>query len=157
MQLVAYKEPKETAVHAPTLNPAAHATLAAWHEMLATHNFDGLGEIMADDVVFRSPVAHTPYPGRAAIVLVLITVNQVFRDFRYHRSFVSEDGCSVVLEFSAHVDGKQLKGIDMIRFDERGKIAEFEVMIRPLSGLQALGAAMGARLSSQKQVLTGSH
>ncbi len=101
------------------------------------------------------PVAHLPYPGRAAIVLVLTTVNQVFQEFRYHRSFVSEDGHSVVLEFSAQVDGKQLKGIDMIRFDAQGKIAEFEVMIRPLSGLQALGAAMGARLASQKQVLTG--
>jgi hypothetical protein len=142
-------------MNAAALIPNARPTLAAWHEMLATHAFERLGDIMADDVVFRSPVAHTPYPGRAAIVLVLTTVNQVFREFRYHRSFVSEDGHSVVLEFSAHVDGKELKGIDMIRFDAAGKIAEFEVMIRPLSGLQALGAAMGARLASQKQVLAG--
>ncbi|WER49754.1 nuclear transport factor 2 family protein [Cupriavidus sp. WKF15] len=142
-------------MNTPALIPNALPTLAAWHEMLATHAFERLGDIMADDVVFRSPVAHTPYPGRDAIVLVLTTVNQVFQDFRYYRSFVSEDGHSVVLEFSANVDGKQLKGIDMIRFDAAGKIAEFEVMIRPLSGLQALGAAMGARLASQKQVLTG--
>lgn len=138
-----------------SLIPAAQPSLAAWHEMIATHSMAGLDAIVADEVVFRSPVAHTPYPGRAAIALVLTTVNEVFRDFRYHRSFVSEDGHSIVLEFSASVDGKALKGIDMIRFDDQGKIVEFEVMVRPRTGLDALGAAMAARLASQKDVLTG--
>jgi len=138
-----------------SLAPAAAQSLDTWHTMIATHNMDALDSIVADDVVFRSPVAHTPYPGRAAIGLVLATVNQVFEDFRYHRSFVGDDGHSVVLEFSAHIDGKALKGIDMIRFDAAGRIAEFEVMVRPLSGLQALGAAMGARLGDQKHVLRG--
>ncbi|AMR80468.1 nuclear transport factor 2 family protein [Cupriavidus nantongensis] len=137
------------------LLPAAQASLDAWHQMIATHSMAGLDAIVADDVVFRSPVAHTPYPGRAAIALVLTTVNQVFQDFRYHRSFVSGDGHSVVLEFSASVDGKALKGIDMIRFDDAGRIAEFEVMVRPRSGLEALAAAMAARLASQKHLLTG--
>ena len=54
-----------------------------------------------------------------------------------------------MLEFSARVGDKQLKGIDLVRFDEDGKIVEFEVMVRPLSGLQALGAAMGARLAEK--------
>ncbi len=138
-----------------SLIPAAQRSLEIWHEMIATHTMDRLDGIVADDVVFRSPVAHTPYPGRAAIALVLTTVNEVFQDFRYHRSFVSDDGHSVVLEFSANVDGKALKGIDMIRFDAAGKIAEFEVMVRPKSGLEALGAAMAARLASRKDVLTG--
>ena len=138
-----------------SLIPAAQPSLAAWHEMIATHSMAGLDAIVADEVVFRSPVAHKPYPGRAAIALVLTTVNEVFRDFRYHRSFVSEDGHSIVLEFSASVDGKALKGIDMIRFDDQGKIVEFEVMVRPRTGLDALGAAMAARLASQKDVLTG--
>jgi hypothetical protein len=137
------------------LIPAAQASLEAWHQMLANGSMAGLDAIVADEVVFRSPVAHTSYPGRAAIGLVLTTVNQVFQDFRYHRSFVSEDGHSVVLEFSAAVDGKALKGIDMIRFDDAGRIAEFEVMVRPRSGLEALAAAMGARLASQRDVLTG--
>lgn len=138
-----------------SLIPAAQRSLDLWHEMLATHSMARLDSIVADEVVFRSPVAHTPYPGRAAIALVLTTVNEVFQDFRYHRRFVSEDGHSVVLEFSANVDGKALKGIDMIRFDDAGKIAEFEVMVRPKSGLEALGAAMAARLASRKDVLTG--
>jgi hypothetical protein len=55
---------------------------------------------------------------------------------------------SVVLEFSAAVGDKSLKGIDMIRFDEEGKIVDFEVMIRPFNALQALGAEMGARLAA---------
>ncbi len=73
---------------------------------------------------------------------------QVFKDFTYHRTLVSDDGLNVVLEFSATVGDKQLKGIDMIRFDEDGKIVDFEVMVRPMSGLQALGAEMGARLAA---------
>ncbi|MGO4331900.1 nuclear transport factor 2 family protein [Cupriavidus sp. 2TAF22] len=123
--------------------------------MIATHSMAELDSIVADDVVFHSPVAHTPYPGRVALRMVLETVNQVFQDFRYHRCFVSDDGHSVVLEFSAKVDGKSVKAIDMIRFNADGKIDDFEVMVRPKSGLDALAAAMGARLASQKAALQG--
>jgi len=142
-------------MHTVGLSPAAAQTLASWHDLLARNAMEELDPLLSDRIVFRSPVAHTPYPGRAAIKLVLKTVNTVFRNFTYHRSFATEDGLGVVLEFSAEVDGKALKGIDMLRFDQAGKIEEFEVMIRPISGLQALGAAMGAKLESQKQVLAG--
>ena len=136
-----------------TLNPAAQATLDAWHVMVDNGNMDDLDGLFADEVVFRSPVAHTPYPGRTATTLVLRTVNTVFEDFRYHRSFATDDGASVVLEFSANVSGKALKGIDMIRFNADGKIVEFEVMVRPATGLQALGAAMGAKLGDKVGLL----
>ncbi|MPQ72114.1 nuclear transport factor 2 family protein, partial [Pseudomonas sp. MWU12-2323] len=76
----------------------------------------------------------------------LNTVFNVFEDFKYHRELATADGLNVVLEFSAKVGAKELKGIDMIRFDESGKIVEFEVMVRPLSGLQALGEEVGWRL-----------
>jgi len=135
------------------LSPAAAQTLATWHDLLARNAMEELDPLLSDRIVFRSPVAHTPYPGRAAIKLVLKTVNTVFQNFTYHRSFATADGLGVVLEFSAEVDGKALKGIDMLRFDQAGKIEEFEVMVRPMSGLQALGAAMGAKLESQKHVL----
>lgn len=82
-------------------------------------------------VVFRSPVARTSCPGKQAIERVLGTVGNLFASFTCHRQFVREDGLSVVLEFSAEVAGKALKGIDMIRFDGEGKIVEFEVMVRP--------------------------
>ena len=71
----------------------------------------------------------------------------MFVDFAYHRELASADGLNVVLEFSAKVGERELKGIDMIRFDEAGKIVEFEVMVRPMSGLQALGDEMGRRLA----------
>jgi len=70
----------------------------------------------------------------------------VFEDFEYQRELATDDGLSAVLEFSARVGDKQLKGIDLIRFDADGRIVDFEVMIRPLSGLQALGDEMGRRV-----------
>ena len=132
----------------PTLKPQAAASLALWHEMVAEHDLARLPSILRDDAVFRSPMAFKPYASAAAVNLILTTVVQVFKDFTYHRTLVSDDGLNVVLEFSARVKDKQLKGIDMIRFDEDGKIVDFEVMVRPMSGLQALGAEMGARLAA---------
>lgn len=132
----------------PSLNAAAAQTLARWHQMLADKDFSALPELLHPDALFRSPVAHKPYPGAKAVHLILSTVIQVFENFAYHRELVSEDGMSVVLEFSAVVDEKALKGIDLIRFDEQGKIVEFEVMVRPLTGLQALGAQMRSRLEA---------
>ncbi len=132
----------------PRLQPAVAASLALWHDMVAQKDMARLPSILRDDAVFRSPMAHSPYASAAAVNLILTTVMQVFEAFAYHRTLVSDDGQSVVLEFSARVGDKQLKGIDMIRFDEHGKIADFEVMVRPMSGLQALGAEMGARLAA---------
>ena len=132
----------------PTLKPQVAASLALWHEMVAGQDLARLPSILRDDAVFRSPMAFKPYASAAAVNLILSTVLQVFKDFTYHRTLVSDDGLNVVLEFSASVGDKQLKGIDMIRFDEDGKIVDFEVMVRPMSGLQALGAEMGARLAA---------
>ena len=129
--------------------PAAVAkSLAVWHDILSRNAMEELDPILADEIVFRSPVAFTPYPGRAAIKLILKTVNTVFSDFEYHRTFFSEDGLSVTLEFSAKVGDKQLKGIDMIRIDDDGRIVDFEVMVRPKSGLEALATQMAERLAA---------
>jgi SnoaL-like domain len=137
------------------LPETAQRTLAAWHDLVERNAMEELDPLLSDHVVFRSPVAHTPYPGKPAIKLILETVNAVFEDFRYHRAFASDDGRSVVLEFSAAVNGKALKGIDMLRLDAHGKIEEFEVMVRPMSGLQALAAEMGARLAAFNATLAG--
>jgi 2,4-dienoyl-CoA reductase (NADPH2) len=71
----------------------------------------------------------------------------VFDDFVYHRELAGADGTSVMLEFSAKVNGKALKGIDLIQFDAQGLIVDFEVMVRPMSGLQALADEMGKRMA----------
>ncbi|MEJ2871936.1 nuclear transport factor 2 family protein [Actinomycetospora sp. OC33-EN08] len=122
-------------------------TLERWHDMVARRDLTELPEIVHPDAVFRSPVAHTPYPTRDAVVLALRTVLTVFEDFRYHRTFA--DGHDAVLEFSARVNGKDLRGVDLVHVDDDGLITEFEVMVRPLSGLQALGEEMGRRIGAQ--------
>ncbi|MFZ6744856.1 nuclear transport factor 2 family protein [Undibacterium sp. JH2W] len=128
--------------------PTAVATsLQTWHAMIANKDLSALPSIVHADAVFRSPMAHQPYASAQAVVLILSTVVQVFENFTYHRELSSDDGLNVVLEFSANVGDKQLKGIDMIRFDADGKIVDFEVMVRPMSGLQALGQEMGTRLA----------
>ena len=126
--------------------PAVAATLAAWHRMIASGDLAGLPALLHPEAVFRSPMAFKPYPGAATVALILNTVSGVFEGFAYHRELASDDGLSAVLEFSAEVNGKQLKGIDLIRFDTEGRITDFEVMVRPLSGLQALGEQMGQRI-----------
>lgn len=145
-------------MESPTLNlhPAVARSLAAWHTMLAGRDLQGLPGILHPDAMFRSPMAFPPYRSAKAVALVLNTVLQVFEDFEYHRELASADGLSVVLEFSARVGDKQLKGIDLVRFDEQGLIVEFEVMVRPLNGLQALGEEMGRRLSQHLPAFKGS-
>jgi hypothetical protein len=128
-------------------------TLEIWHDILERNAMEELDPILSDNIVFRSPVAFSAYPGRAAIKLVLKNVNTVFEDFKYHRSFFTQDHRSAVLEFSARVGDKRLKGVDILRFDHEGKIEEFEVMVRPLSGLSALAQQMGEKLAPYKDVL----
>jgi hypothetical protein len=128
-----------------SLSPAAQKSLAKWHAMIAKDDLSDLPSIVAEKAIFRSPIAFPPYPTRDVVCLVLRTAASVFEDFVYHREFVAGPN-DVVLEFSARVGDKKLKGVDIIRFDETGRIAEFEVMVRPANALMALGQAMGARI-----------
>lgn len=121
-------------------------SIARWHEMLANRDMSILNELLADDIVFRSPVAFNPYPGKPVVFFILSNVIQIFENFTYHREFYTEDGLNVVLEFSANIGDKKLKGIDMIRFNEEGQMVDFEVMIRPKSGIEALATLMGQRM-----------
>jgi SnoaL-like domain len=97
--------------------------------------------LLAEDVVFRSPAVFKPYEGRMSTMIILRSVLRVAEDFRYTRSFSSDDGH--VLVFEATVDGKGVEGADFLRIDEAGLIDDFRVMMRPLSGLQAVVARMG--------------
>ena len=129
------------------LPTAVAESLQKWHAMVAAGDLGELGALLHPKAVFRSPMAHTPYPSAQVVQLILSTVVKVFQDFTYHRQLASADGLNVVLEFSAKVSGKELKGIDLIQFNELGQIVDFEVMVRPMSGLQALGDEMGKRLA----------
>ncbi|HEY2221154.1 nuclear transport factor 2 family protein [Actinomycetospora sp.] len=131
------------------LTPEAATSLARWHEMIAAGDLSGLTEIVHPDAVFSSPVAHTPYRSGDAVVLAVSTAFAVFSDFTYHRTFVADGGRDVVLEFRARVGDRDVHGIDMIAFDDDGLIVAVEVMVRPASGLQALGKEMGERIGKQ--------
>ena len=125
------------------LSSSAAASLAKWHDMIARADLSDLEQIVAENAVFRSPVANTPYPGKKVVCIVLRGAMQVFQDFSYHRELY-DDANSVCLEFAARVGDKELKGIDLVKFGADGRIVAFEVMVRPLTGVMALGEAMKA-------------
>ena len=102
--------------------------------------------LLAEDVVFRSPVVYTPYEGREAVGHLLRFVAQTFEDFRYVRQIA--DGNDHLLEFVARVDDKEVNGIDLIHVGDDGLIDDFTVMVRPMSGMHALAASMKAKLEA---------
>lgn len=101
--------------------------------------------LLADNVVFTSPVAFKPYPGKPITAAILRGVLRVFEDFRYIREIADPGGRDHALVFEATVAGKRLTGCDFLHFDENGKIDDFMVMVRPLSAASALAEAMGAQ------------
>lgn len=98
--------------------------------------------LLSDDVVFTSPVAFKPYPGKPITAAILRAVMRVFSDFRYVREIADPSGRDHALIFEASVDGKRLSGCDFLHVDDDGKIDDFVVMVRPLSAATALAAAM---------------
>ncbi|MFJ3903033.1 nuclear transport factor 2 family protein [Streptomyces sp. NPDC090025] len=101
--------------------------------------------LLAENVVFTSPVAFKPYPGKPITAAILRAVMRVFEDFRYERELDGADGRDHALVFSATVGGKRIQGCDFLHVDEDGLIDDFMVMVRPLSAAQALAEAMGAQ------------
>ena len=109
-------------------------------------DFSAVDELFTEDVTFRSPVVYKPYEGRDALRMLLSAVVQVFENFRYTDQV--EDGDVAALMFRAEVKGRELDGIDILRFGEDGLISELMVMVRPMSGMNALAEEMRARLES---------
>ncbi|MFP8963080.1 nuclear transport factor 2 family protein [Streptomyces nanhaiensis] len=104
-----------------------------------------LADLLAEDVVFTSPVAFRPYEGKAITAAILRGVMRVFEDFSYTREISDPGGRDHVLVFTATVGGRQVQGCDLLHFDEDGRIDDLTVMVRPLSAAQALAEAMGAQ------------
>jgi hypothetical protein len=111
-------------------------------------DIDAALALLAEDVVFRSPVVHTPYQGRDAVAPILHAVSQVFEDFRYVDEIGSPDAASHVLVFRTRVGDREIDGIDLLHTSADGLIDEFTVMVRPLSGALALAEVMRARLTA---------
>ncbi|MDT5127397.1 MAG: hypothetical protein QOH54_3041 [Mycobacterium sp.] len=104
-----------------------------------------IAALLADDVVFTSPVAFTPYPGKPLTEAILRGVMRVFEDFRYVREIADGNGRDHALIFETTVAGKRITGCDFLHTNDEGLIDDFMVMVRPLSGAQALAQAMGAQ------------
>src|SRR5262245_50623287 len=119
--------------------------MRAFREAVEAGDMDAVEALLAEDVVFTSPVVFKPYPGKAITAAILRAVSTVFQDLRSHRELTGDDGRDHALVFTARVGGRELTGCDFIRLNENGLTSEFMVMVRPLSGAQALAAEMGAR------------
>jgi hypothetical protein len=120
--------------------------LETWHNIVRTRDASGLDKLLADDVVFYSPVVHTPQVGKAITTMYLTAAVHVFgnESFKYVREIVGER--DAVLEFETEIDGIVINGVDMIKWNENGQIIEFKVMIRPLKAVNLIHQKMGEML-----------
>ncbi len=128
-----------------TVNP-----LATWHQLVQDRYPNGLDSLLSDKVVFHSPVVHTPQVGKAITTQYLTTAFRVFfnESFRYVREVASSR--DAVLEFQVDIDGISVNGVDMIKWDDEGKIVEFKVMLRPLKAVNLIHHRMAAMLQSNQ-------
>ena len=119
-----------------------------WREIAKSRDAAGLDELLADDVVFTSPVVHTPQRGKAITTKYLAAATMVLggENFRYIGQWLAKD--SAVLEFVTRVDGVEIDGVDIIGWNAEGRIDCFKVMVRPLKAINALHQMMGAKLAA---------
>ena len=126
-------------------------TLELWHEMFKDRDIGRLDEILAENCVFLSPIVHRPQEGRELTKFYLTGAFNVFNDsFHYVKEVVTDE--HAVLEFVCDMDGVVVNGVDIMTFDDQGKIVEFKVMVRPLKAVNLLHARMKdmlEQLSSQ--------
>jgi len=121
------------------------STAARFRTAVESLDIDAAAELLAPDVVFHSPATFHPFVGRETVTRLLGLVAQTFEDFRYTDE-LETDGAHVLV-FRAAIDGRELEGIDLLRFDEDGLIADFTVMLRPISGLLPFAQAMGEKVA----------
>jgi hypothetical protein len=121
-------------------------TVHTWHELVRTRNVAGLDTLLADDVVFHSPVVHTPQVGKAITARYLAAAFHVFfnESFRYVREIVGPQDAA--LEFQVEIDGIAVNGVDLIKWNAAGRIVEFKVLIRPLKAINLIQQKMAAML-----------
>lgn len=126
-----------------------HPGVAAWHAYMADSDPQALRDLLAEDAVFHSPVVHTPQKGRDTVFAYLHAASHVLggENFRYLREIV--DGDQAMLEFQSELDGVQINGVDIIRWDNDGKISDFKVMVRPLKAINKVWEKMAAMLAAQ--------
>ena len=128
---------------------AAHPTAARFKAAVEAADHEAITALFADDIVFHSPVKFRPFEGIEVVGALFRVLLRTFEDFRYVGELSGEvegDAESRVLVFRARVGDKQIHGIDMLQFDDEGRIATFTVMVRPQSAASALSEAVFAGL-----------
>jgi len=125
-------------------------TIEAWHKVVEARDAAGLDNILAENVVFHSPVVHTPQEGKSITKLYLTAALHVLNNdsFKYLREVIS--GNNAVLEFSTVIEGITINGVDMISWGADGRITDFKVMIRPLKAINLVHRMMGEMLQKIK-------
>ena len=120
-----------------------------WHRIVAKRDLQGLDALLADEAVFYSPVVHTPQVGKSITKKYLAAALQVFfnESFRYVRELRGDR--DAVLEFQVELDGITVNGVDMIKWNDAGKIAEFKVMLRPLKAVNLIHQKMAEILQAR--------
>jgi hypothetical protein len=123
-------------------------TLATWHRLVRERDVPGLDALLDEQVVFHSPVVHKPQLGKAVTTKFLAAAFQVFFNpsFRYVRELKAER--DAVLEFELDLDGIRINGVDMIQWNESGRITDFKVMLRPLKAVNLIHQKMAAQLQA---------
>jgi SnoaL-like domain len=102
-------------------------------------------ELLAPEIVFHSPATFHPFVGRDTVARLLAIVADTFEDFRYTDELRAEGSHALI--FRAGIGGRELEGLDLLRFDEQGLIADFTVMLRPISGLVPFAQAIGEKVT----------
>jgi hypothetical protein len=127
------------------MSPSPPPTIAAWHRVVEAKDPALLGDLLAEDCVFRSPAVHTPQEGKQVTTAYLSAAMVVLGPtLTYRREWYADD--SAVLQFEAELDGRTVDGIDMITWGDDGRITEFAVMVRPVKALHKLMELMAAEL-----------
>jgi ketosteroid isomerase-like protein len=123
--------------------------IKTWHRIVADRDVQGLDALLADEAVFHSPVVHTPKAGKAITKKYLAAAFHVFfnESFRYVRELQGDR--DAVLEFEVKLDGITVNGVDMIKWNDAGRITEFKVMLRPLKAVNLIHQKMAEILQAQ--------
>ncbi len=124
--------------------------LASWHELIRSHNPRLLDHLLAEEVVFYSPVVYKPQAGKMLTMLYLYAAFEVFLNdsFRYVRQVSGPR--DAVLEFQVEIDGIEVNGVDMLKWDDEGRIVEFKVMVRPLKAINLIHQKMAEMLQARQ-------
>ena len=130
--------------------PSMLDTLTLWHQIVRSRDGSSLDGLLHDEVVFHSPVVHTPQHGKAITTMYLRGALHVLNNehFKYVREIAGPR--DALLEFVTEIDGIQINGVDLIRWDDAGYIVDFKVMVRPLKAINILHQQMGELLQRLK-------